>query len=97
MRPVFNSQQQCIKSLQIDIHRKSTYSGRYLHFRSSHPLKLKRAVVRGLWLRAERLLASFPKQRQSEIAFLKCSFCRQTNGYPRRLINKWFAQFFQEL
>ncbi len=96
-RPLFGTDQRKLKSLQLNIYRKPTFGGRYLHFKSSHPLKVKRAGVRGQWLRAQRILASFPVQRKRELAFLKRTYSRTTNGYPIRLLNKWFRQFSQEI
>ncbi len=49
-RPTVHVQPELSRPMQIDIHHKPTHTGRYLHFKSSHPLKLKRTMVRGLWL-----------------------------------------------
>ncbi len=83
--------------MQIRIYRKPTYSGRYLHFKSAHQAALKRNVMRGLWLHAVHLLASFPIQLQQELHFLKETLCSTNNGYPITVVNKWFAAFCSEL
>ncbi len=40
------------RSLTLSIHRKPTHNHKYLHYRSRHPLDLKRNGLRGHWLRA---------------------------------------------
>ncbi len=37
-------------SIKLSIYRKPTNSHRFLHFKSSHPINMKRNVFRGLWL-----------------------------------------------
>ncbi len=52
------------EGLDLSIHRKSTHSHKFLNYRSSNPLSLKRNVFRGLWMRAQRLLRNHPANLQ---------------------------------
>ncbi len=80
----------------LAIFRKPTHANRYLHYKSAHPYVLKRSTLRGLWLRARRILKNHPKQFQSEINHLRRTFSHDTNGYPISVINKWLASFEKE-
>ena len=44
--------------LNISIYRKSTHTDRYLHFKSHHPIHVKRGVVRCLHERARRIVST---------------------------------------
>ncbi len=48
-------------------------------------------------LRASRLLANFPRQRKTELEFLRKTFTSPKNGYPPYVIDKWFRQFEADL
>ncbi len=82
---------------EFAVYRKPTHSARYVHYESAHPYKLKKELVRGLWLRAQRLLAKFPKQRSLELQLLKKTFTDSKNGYPPSAIDAWFRQFEGDL
>ncbi len=45
------NEDQIHSTLSLSIHRKSAHSDKYLHFRSSNPVSLKRNVFQGLSLR----------------------------------------------
>ncbi len=96
-RPVFKEDGSLSEPLQIDIHRKPTHGNRYLHFNSCHPLFSKRNVVKGLVLRAHRILKNFPEQLQTELQFPKQSFLNPNNGYPVTTLNMWLWQIERDL
>ncbi len=83
--------------LQISIYRKETHADRYLHYNSAHPMSLKRSIVRGLHLRAYRLLKSFPTQLEIEIKHLRMALTAPKNAYPPHVINRWFKDFEIEI
>ncbi len=83
--------------MEISIYRKPTHADRYLHYASAHPMPLKRDVLWGLWLRAQRLLANFPQHLKAELSYLKRSFCSLKNGYPPEEIDKWMSEFRSQL
>ncbi len=73
------------------------HGNRYVHFQSSHPFTLKRAIVRGLWLWAKRLLQKHPRALALELEFLRRTFVHCSNGYPPTVIRRWFRSFEKEL
>ncbi len=81
----------------LEVYRKPTHGNRYIHFHSAHPYTLKRNVLRGLWLRAKRLLRHHPKQLKLELNHLKRTFIHSDNAYPPVVINRWFHQFERQL
>ncbi len=54
----------------LEVYRKPTHGNRYIHFKSDHPFNMKKTVLRGLWLRAQRLLKNHPLQLAKELRFL---------------------------
>ena len=73
------------KSFSSKIYRKPTHSGRYLNFKSDHPMQHKRAVVDTLFHRAKTLITD-PNEAKKEIQLIK-SQLRQ-NSYPIAFLNK---------
>jgi hypothetical protein len=71
-------------SLIATVYRKPTHTNRYLNFRSDHPLKDKRAVVRTLHHRAEVLITN-KSDRKREIRTINSALRR--NGYPDWIFN----------
>ncbi len=90
------SNEQC-GPVDISIYRKPTHSHRYLHFRSSHPMDLKRNTFRGLMLRNERLLKNHPRNKNAELRYLLRTFSSARNGYPRPLLRRWVAKFQRQI
>ncbi|MCP4599303.1 MAG: hypothetical protein GY847_01995, partial [Proteobacteria bacterium] len=82
--------------LQLSIYRKPTFSNRYIHYHSSHPLYMKENIFKGLVWRAYRILSDFPVQLCQELLFLKRSFCHPNNEYPDYVIDKWLSKFRYE-
>ncbi len=68
------------RSLTLSIHRKPTHNHKYLHYRSSHPLDLKRNGLRGHWLRARQLLKNDPIGLQRELRYLRETFTTAKMG-----------------
>ncbi|XP_068756578.1 uncharacterized protein [Montipora capricornis] len=69
--------------LTTTVYRKPTHTDRYLSFSSHHPSMHKRAVVKSLMDRAERIpttKSDRSKEKQRVISTL------QSNGYPKRFI-----------
>ncbi len=96
-RPEFLDSGEQSRPVQLAIYRKPTHSDRYLNFKSSHAPSLKREVVRGQWLRANRLLKEFPRNLQIELDHLRSTFCNRHNGYPHQTVECWFMQFRKEI
>ncbi len=96
-RPVVSPRVQDCTPLTVAVYRKPSHSDRYLHFRSAHPENLKKNVVRGLWLRANRLLHKYPFQLNRELSHLKSTLTSDTNQYPPDRVNRWFQQFSTDL
>ncbi len=96
-RPVFSLNQRMCCPMTLEIYRKPTHSDWYLHYKSAHPVPLKRNVLRGLWLRAKRLLSEYPDQLQAELRHLRASFSLAKNGYPKPVIDRWFIEFQRDL
>ncbi len=68
-----------------------------MHFNSVHPFPLKRATLRGLWLRAQHLLRNHPIQLAQELRHLRSTFANPANAYPEITLRKWFRGFEREL
>ncbi|MGL5708699.1 MAG: reverse transcriptase domain-containing protein [Aeromonas sp.] len=71
-------------SLKRSIHRKSTWSGQYLHFRSFVPLTQKENLFTCLLNRARRICSQ--DTFQAEVEHLRSIF--EKNGYPTSLIER---------
>ena len=69
--------------ISTSVFRKATHTGRYLNYRSEHPLQHKRSVVNTLLHRADTI-CNDEKDRQAEVAIVKTSHIE--NGYPERMI-----------
>ncbi len=67
-----------------------------MHFRSSHPQFLKKNILKGLWLRAMRILIDHPHQLALELAHLRATFASEYNNYPSDVLDCWFADFEYE-
>ncbi|MCP4605663.1 MAG: hypothetical protein GY847_34945, partial [Proteobacteria bacterium] len=50
-----------------------------------------------LWLRANRLLKRFHNQLKNELSHLRTALISSKNGYPPRTVDRWFADFDNEL
>jgi hypothetical protein len=74
------------QNIKTEWYTKTTWSARYLHFKSSHPISQKKSVVIGLADRAIGL--SDPEYR--ERAIKKAKNALKLNSYPETLINKIF-------
>lgn len=72
-------------SLSRAIHRKPTWSGQYIHFKSFAPIKYKRGLVRCLFERVKRIATS--DQVEKELSILHETL--KENGYPTRFIDKY--------
>ena len=72
-------------SLSRSVHRKATWSGQYLHFKSFAPIKYKRGLVRCLFDRIRRIVT--PDQLEEEVNLLHETL--KDNGYPARFIDKY--------
>ncbi len=96
-KPKFDESGKIIDPLQIDLYRKTTNSDRYLQFASEHPPPMKRSLVRGLWLHAQRLLKKHPRQLSKELTHLKRTLSNENNGYPESVLQKWFKEFGKEI
>ncbi len=96
-RPVFSLNQRSCRPMTLEIYRKLTHSDRYLHYKSAHPVPLKRNVLRGLWLRAKHLLSEYPDQLKVELRHLRAAFSLARNGYPKPVLDRWFIEFQWEL
>ncbi|MCP3682023.1 MAG: hypothetical protein GY861_04965, partial [bacterium] len=86
-----------LEPMQIAIYHKPTHCDRYLHFKSSHPSMLRQNVLKGLFLRGQRLLKNYPRQLKNEMNHLKNAFSHASNGYPRDMIDRCFKKFEKEL
>ncbi len=82
---------------EISIYRKPMHSACYVPYDSAHPHKVKKELVRGLFLCAHRLLAKYPQQREWELRFLKSTFAADNNGYPPFVLDCWFRQFHRDI
>ena len=67
----------------IKVYRKPTHTGKYLHFRSEHPLVHKCAVLNTLLHRADKLCDQ-ESERKKEIDLVRSTL--KQNGYPDRLL-----------
>ncbi len=88
--------QECVP-LEVTIYRKPSHADRYLHFDLAHPGTLKKNVVWGLWLCAMHLLQDFPAQLKVELWYSKCTLSNQNNAYPLDQLNRWFAEFAEDI
>ncbi len=96
-RPAFSVEETVTKLFLLNIYRKPTNSNRYLQYNSSHDWHLKKNLVKGLWLQANRLLKNFPDQLKRELQFLLDSLSHPNNGYPQSTLRKWFFEFERNL
>ena len=71
-------------TLQRKIHRKATWSGRYLQFSSFVPVAYKRGLVRTLFHRARNICTEDQLEKEEE--FIKQTL--QANGYPESFIER---------
>ncbi len=85
------------RSISLSIHRKTTHSHKYLHYRSSHPLSLKRNGFQQLGLRACRALKNHPANLCLELRYLSEVFANHKNSYPRYLINRWLLRLQRDI
>jgi len=58
------------RQIRTSVHRKATHTGRYLSYRSEHPLQHKRSVVNILLHRADTI-CNDEEDKQAEIAIIK--------------------------
>ncbi|MCP4600763.1 MAG: hypothetical protein GY847_09560, partial [Proteobacteria bacterium] len=96
-RPKVDHVSKQLTPLQLAVYRKPTFSNRYIHYHSSHPLYMKENIFKGLVWRAYRILSDFPVQLRQELLFLKRSFCHPNNEYPDYVIDKWLSKFRYEM
>ncbi len=82
--------------MEIAIHQKKTHADRYVQYISEHPMPMKRDVVRGLVLRAYRILSNYPRQLKNELRHLRIVLQNKNNGYPSNTIDRWFMEFKRE-
>ena len=68
--------------LDYTVYRQPTHADRYLNFRSDHPLQHKKAVIKTLLCRAERLTSSEVNYKE-EINHVQLAL--KNNGYPSAL------------
>ena len=68
--------------LDYAVYRKPTHTDRYLNFRSDHPLQHKKAVIKTLLCRAERLTASEANYKEE---INRVQLALKNNGYPSAL------------
>ncbi|KAJ4446434.1 hypothetical protein ANN_13130 [Periplaneta americana] len=71
--------------LATTVYRKSTHTGRYLHFQSNHPTHVKRGIISTLLNRAN-YICNKESDLQNEVQSLTNTFV--TNGYPQEFIKK---------
>jgi hypothetical protein len=80
--------------IDTDWFHKDTWSGRYLHFSSNHPIQYKISVIYGITDRAIKL--SEIRFRQKNLNIVRKTLLE--NGYPMQLINECISkkihQFF---
>ena len=75
----------------LKIHRKPTHSDGYLHFNSSHPICMKKAVVQSLVYRAIHLCSN-STDTEKELERLKAVL--KENGYPLAVIDQTVQQIY---
>jgi len=68
--------------LDYTVYRKPTHTDRYLNFRSDHPLQHKKAVIKTLLCRAERLTSSEANYKQK---INRVQLALKNSGYPPAL------------
>ncbi len=85
------------RSYSLSVFRKETHADKYIHYSSCHPFTLKRIVLRGLLIRAFRLLRNHPGSLDHELYHLQRTFTSTINGYPLVLIRKWINNFRSEV
>ena len=73
-------------NIRIDVYRKPTHTGRYLHFESNHPTSVKKSVVRSLRNRTKYITLGDENTIQAEENRIKCDL--EANGYPPSFIKK---------
>ena len=74
------------EQIEVSVYRKPTHTVRYLDFNSSHPISVKRAVVRALIDRVSNVCSS-PDILPKEMEHL--SKVLHYNNYPQWLIDRW--------
>ena len=77
-------QTKCDNTFDVSVYRKPTHSDRYLNFYSAHPVHMKKAIIKSLVFRAERL-CSEDSTKTSEINHLRCVL--KQNSYPQKFID----------
>lgn len=70
--------------LQTTIYRKPCNKNLLLHFKSDHPLQLKKSIIYSQALRLKRIISE-PKNLQQELTFLARTLIAR--GYPRDIIH----------
>ncbi len=82
---------------EIDIYHKPMHSFRYAHYDAAQLHYMKKETVRGLVLRAQRILHKFPLACKREIKLLKRTFTDDKNGYPPFVMDRSVKQFDWDL
>ncbi len=72
-------------TLDVTVYRKPTSTGRYLNFYSCHSSATKQGLIKGLFLRAERL-CSTPDVLKTEIKRIYSELLN--NSYPKKFIDR---------
>ena len=75
-------------SIQRCVHRKNTWKGQYINFKSFAPISYKRTLVRTLYDRVRKICSE--DNLEKEMEFLHETLKR--NGYPTRFIEKYCKQ-----
>jgi hypothetical protein len=71
-------------ALLTKVYRKSTHTGRYLHFNSNHPPHVKREVVHSL-INTAATICTEKQEYSKELVKIRQDVAM--NGYPQHLIN----------
>ncbi|CAH8643572.1 unnamed protein product [Schistosoma mattheei] len=72
-------------TVQRSIYRKSTWNGIYLNFNSFCPLSYKKALVKTLFYRAEKICTTDKLEEE----LMKVEKCLRDNFYPQKFIDKY--------
>ena len=73
-------------ALELDVYRKPTNTGRYLHYESNHPESAKKAVVRSLIDRIRYVTKNDPEAKETERARIHDDLT--ANGYPNKFVKQ---------